>query len=325
MPDSIMHAALIMAHKNKKQLIRLIKAVSTDNIDIFVHLDVKWKLTKQEIVEIENCANNVFIVKKRIHGVLDRFSLPQIELNLIDAALKREKTANIRYAYFILLSGQDYPIKSNEYIQRFLATQYPKPLIDYDAAIEGNWVWGKYQLTKWDNKITEIQKRRKKGIIRTFEVGFCVMAYKIEKFFRKTPWQRLEKSGIEIYGGSQWWTLPHETIDFIKEQLKRNARVVRQLKRAWTPEENFFQTLALNSPSKKYIVKDDDIFDTGKGNFKAITYCNFITPKKPFRGHPHIIIEEDYERIISKKALFARKFDIETDEKILDLIDEYRK
>ena len=41
------HASLIMAHKNKEQLIRLIKAVSTDNIEVFVHLDKKWKLKKQ--------------------------------------------------------------------------------------------------------------------------------------------------------------------------------------------------------------------------------------------------------------------------------------
>lgn len=33
------HAALIMAHKNKEQLIRLIKAIATDNIGIFFHLD----------------------------------------------------------------------------------------------------------------------------------------------------------------------------------------------------------------------------------------------------------------------------------------------
>ena len=48
------HAALIMAHKNKGQLIRLIKSVSTENIDVFVHLDRKWKLGKNEIAEIEN-------------------------------------------------------------------------------------------------------------------------------------------------------------------------------------------------------------------------------------------------------------------------------
>ena len=315
------HVALIMAHKNKHQLIRLIKAVSTENIDIFVHLDKKWMLKKEEIAEIKNSSDNVFIVKKRIHGVLDRFSLPQIELNVIDAALAHERETGVKYGYFILLSGQDYPIKSKAYIQKFLDEQYPKPLIDYDPAVDGNWVWGKYQLTKWGNKIDEIQKRRKKGLIRSIEVGFCVIAYKTEKFFRGIPWDKLQKSGIKIYGGSQWWILPHGVIDYVKEQQKHNKKVIKELKRAWTPEENFFQTLALNSPYAAHIIENDPIFNTGKGNFKAMTYCNFITPTKPFRGHPHIIKVEDYERIMAKKALFARKFDDTIDSKVLDMIE----
>ena len=316
------HAALIMAHKNKRQLIRLIRAVSTDNIDVFVHLDKKWKLSKDEISEIERSADNVFVIKKRIHGVLDTFSLPQIELNLIDAAIRREKETCASYGYFILLSGQDYPIKSKAYIQEFLDSQYPKPLIDHEIAAVGNWTWGKYQLTKWNNKIEDIQKRRKKGLIRTIQVGRCVLSYKIEKLFRGLPWDKLQKSGFKIYGGSQWWILPHDVIDFIRLQLKSNKKVVKELKRAWTPEENFFQTIAMNSPFATRIDDDDEIFDKGKGEFKAMTYCNFFTPTKSFRGHPHTITVDDYDRIMAKKALFARKFDDTEDEKVLDMIDE---
>lgn len=314
------HAALIMAHKNKEQLIRLIKAVSSKDIDVFIHLDKKWKLTAEELATIENSSDNVFVIKKRIHGVLDRFSLPQIELNLIDAAINREKQTGIKYGYFILLSGQDYPIKSKAYIQKFLDEQYPKPLVDYDPATIGNWVYGKYQLTKYENKIDEIQKRRKKGLIRSIQVGFCVLFYRLEKFFRGIPWDNLQKTDIKIYGGSQWWILPHGVIDYVKEQLKCNKKVIRELKRAWTPEENFFQTLALNSEYRKYIVDNDAIFIQGEQ--KAMTYCNFITPTKRFRGHPHIITVEDFDRIMAKKALFARKFDMNEDSKVLDMIDE---
>ena len=189
------HAALIMAHKNKRQLIRLIKAVRTDKIDVFVHPDKKWKLSKADISEIEGVADNVFVLKNRVHGVLDRFSLPKIELNLIAAAIKREKTSGERYGYFMLLSGQDYPIKNRSYVQDFLDKQYPKPFIDHEIAETGNWVWGKYQLAKYNNKIDEIHRQRKKGLIRKILVGFCVLGYKLEKFFRGIPWEKLQKSG----------------------------------------------------------------------------------------------------------------------------------
>ena len=82
------HAVLIIAHKNKEQLIRLIRSLASDAFDFFVHLDAEWNLSKSELEEIQNCEKNVFLAKKRLHGVLDHWSLPQIELNLIDEALE---------------------------------------------------------------------------------------------------------------------------------------------------------------------------------------------------------------------------------------------
>ena len=318
----MLHAALIIAHKNKEQLIRLIKKISCPQIHVFVHLDKMWKLSKEDVSEIKECAENVFICKKRIHGKLDRWSLPQISLNLIDEALRAEKRSNVEYSYFILLSGQDYPIKSNGYILDFLKKQYPKPLVDYDPAVEGNWVWGKFQLTKWSNKIDVIQSKFKKGLIRSIAVGFCVIAYKLEKMFFGVPWDKLKKTDIKIYGGSAWWILPHGAIEYVDWFRKNNKKVFRQLKRAWTPEENFFNTIAMNSSFKKYVVDNDPIFNVGRGNFKAMTYCNFITPSKPFRGHPHIITDEDFDRVMAKKALFARKFDMNICSSVLDRIDK---
>ena len=102
---------------------------------------------------------------------------------------------------------------------------------------------------------------------------------------------------------------------------KKNKKSIRQLKRAWTPDENFFQTLAMNSEQANLIIENDPIFDNEKGDFQAMTYCNFITPTKSFRGHPHIITVEDYERIMAKKALYARKFDSTQDITVMDQID----
>lgn len=81
------HAVLIMAHKNKEQLIRLIRSLECASFDFFVHPDVKWNLSPEELSEIENCAKGVHVIKNRIHGELDQWSLPQISLKLIDEAV----------------------------------------------------------------------------------------------------------------------------------------------------------------------------------------------------------------------------------------------
>ena len=209
------HAALIIAHKNKEQLIRLIKAVSSDSVHVFIHLDKNWKLSKEEICEIAACAKNVFVINKRIHGELDNWSLVQIALNLIDAAAYNENKTGEKYSYFMLLSGQDYPIKSKRYITDFLEREYPKPIIDVETNGVPEMLGRKFGFAYYTNKIDNIQRDYKKGLIRKFLVLNTVIAEKFAVKFLGMPLNRLEKLGLKLGFGSAWWILPHKVIDFI--------------------------------------------------------------------------------------------------------------
>lgn len=76
-------------------------------------------------------------------------------------------------------------------------------------------------------------------------------------------------------------------------------------------DEIIFQTLICNSPFKKNIVNDNyryiDWSDHSKGNNK---------------GNPNLLLTKDYNKIINSNKFFARKFDNEVDENILNMIDE---
>ena len=314
------HAVLIMAHKNKEQLIRLIRSLACKDFDFFVHPDVSWDLSEQDLRDIETCAGNVRLASKRSHGELDQWSLPQITLDLIDDVIGYEKTSGISYSYFILLSGQDYPIKSKEYILDFLQKQYPRPLIDVDPYRKDNWVATKFMLVRWSHKIEEVHEKMKPGLLRKLRVAPYVIAEKLEKLFCGIPYQRIVRHGFTLWGGSQWWILPHGVIDYIVNLRKTDPKLFKEYSGTWTPEETFFQTMTMNSPMAQLVLSDTDIFEAG--GQRCMTYANFITPKKSFRGHPHIITREDFERIMTKKQLFARKFDIEQDKEIFDMIDE---
>lgn len=317
------HAVLIMAHKNKDQVIRLIKSLESESFDFYVHCDSAWCLSDSDLADIKNCSNNVFIATKRIHGILDNWSLPQITLNLIDDALDNEKSKNVVYSYFLLLSGQDYPIKIKNYILDFLEKQYPTPLIHVDSYKDEHWVRTKFMPVRWMHKIDDLHIKMKPGILRKLCVAPYAIAEKIEQKFYVTPFERISKYGIKLYGGSAWWILPHGVIDYINRSRKENPRLIKEYKRTWTPEETFFQTMTMNSPYAEYLANGyPPIYDTEPGDQPCMTYANFITPTKPFRGHPHIITLEDFERIMSKKALFARKFDMNIDSKVIDMIDK---
>ena len=298
------HAVLIMAHKNKEQLIRLIKVLACPEFDIFVHPDSYWKLSKKDLFDIKTCAINVTVVKRMIHGELDKWSLVQIALNLIDEAMGTGKN----YSYFLLLSGQDYPVKSKEYILSFLKNYYPLPLIHCESYKDEYWVRSKFMLVRWINKIRVLP---------------YVIAEKIEGALYGTPYDRLLKYKLNLYGGSAWWILPADVIEYIGKLRKEQPQLIKEYKRTHTPEETFFQTMAMNSPYANRLRNAPDIYDNAEhGDMPCPTYANFITPTKPFCGHPHIITTEDFNRIMAKKALFAGKFDADIDSNVLDMIDE---
>ena len=313
------HAVLIMAHKNKEQLIRLIRALTCEEFDFFVHPDSNWDLSNQDLKDIETCAENVHLATKRIHGELDRWSLPQITLNLIDDALKLEQKFDTGgYSYFLLLSGQDYPIRSKSYILHFLEEQYPNPVIDIESYSENTWIASKFNLNHWVREIDKIQDEYSPGIIRKVKVLPYAIGDYFEKCFCGTPRQRLSKLGLELYGGSAWWILSHKSIDAIFNRI--NRRIIKAYKRAWTPEETFFQTMLMNSKEKASA--KELLHENTWGKQNSMTYSNFITPQKGFVGHPHIITTDDFDQIMDRKEIFARKFDMYIDVQVMNQIDE---
>ncbi len=224
------------------------------------------------------------------------------------------------YKYYCLLSGQDYPIKSRQYIQQFLDENYPKPLIDVNEYANEKWLQSKFQEVRFLHKIEDIHNKMKPGILRKLRVAPIVIAEKVTVALFGTPYRRLTKMGCKLYGGSAWWILPDKVVDFTLEQVNKNSKIFRELKKTWTPEETFFQIMTMASPSAHLVQLNSKDLDVDGQN--CMTYANFNTPTKSFRGHPHTIEKEDFERIMSKKALFARKFDEAIDKKILDMIDK---
>ena len=86
------------------------------------------------------------------------------------------------------------------------------------------------------------------------------------------------------------------------------------------PEENYYQTLLMNSSFKGEI----DVNSPEMVAQNCKTYAHFLPEGRPFTGHPYILTVEDTECLIeyAKSRFFARKFDETVDSDILNWIDE---
>jgi len=112
----------------------------------------------------------------------------------------------------------------------------------------------------------------------------------------------------ELHGGrgSGWWSITYEFAQYLVSYLDQNPRVRRFMKHTWAPDEFLIQTILMNSPFRQFVIN------------KSLWYM-----KWPQNGpNPEILCAADFADLLATDQLYARKFDIEKDETILNLIDE---
>ena len=310
---------MIMCHKNLSQVSHLLKHLITSRSDVVLHIDASVPDEEYKaFVEEHKTTDNLYIADKRIKGILDDRTLVDIVFIMLDCV----KSKGPDYQYYALLSGQDYAIKPIDTINASLDSSYPKPYIDCTEYDPDNWIYYKFRIKRSPRlRKTErgIKDRfgKNKLIKKPLLTGVKVLK-KTVSVLGKSPYKALTGAGVELYGGSAWWILPDTAIDHIYTEYKSRTKIVRDLLVSYTPEETFFQTMAMRSPVKELIeINPKDCIAQN-----CMTWAYFFDDDKPFMGHPYVFTEDDYPKLKAAHQWFARKFDITIDERIIELIDE---
>lgn len=209
---------------------------------------------------------------------------------LIEATL--DAMAHFRdsdYDYFINLSGQCYPLQPVRKIKERLEASNGYGFLECNPL-------------PWDRWVDE------RGGFRRLDRKW----YKPFKTMKRVSVPRLEKElplGMTPYGGSQWFCLPRDQVNYVLDFLEENPEVVSFFKRSLIPDELFFQTIMMNSPYRDRIHAQDNL--------------RFIDWHKRGVPLPAILMTEDLERLVGSKKLFARKFDPQMDGLVMDLLDAH--
>jgi len=284
-------AYIILAHKNLDQLMRLVERLDDAASYFFIHIDLKT--TVDSYHESLLAKNNITLIK-RISTKWGGFSLADATLNAMQAV---EESA-IPFNSISLLSGQDYPIKSNEEIDHFLANSKYSVFLDY------------FPLPNYRRWNTGGTYRYKKYFFGTssvpifFSKSLNLLSMLIPPFARKLP------DHLRPYCGSQWWTMDLYALQYILRYVEKNPKYYNFHKFTFAPDELFFHTILLNA-------KDDRIRNSITNS--NLRYMRWISVENP---HPEILTKEDFPQLYSSDALFARKFDAAENSEILDLIDQ---
>jgi hypothetical protein len=227
--------------------------------------------------------------------------------SVVDGTLSSmRRFACFGYDYFINLSGQCYPLKSINSIKGLLQDKDFAYMENFKLPAPAYWAnnggLDRFEYSYYKNPffiLGDILLNKKTA--RTLgSLGHGPkMFIKLPKLHRQLPYK------LEPYGGSAYFCLSKKHVDYVLEYLKNKPNLIAFFKHAFAPDEIFFQTVILNSVLKETVINDNlRYIDWSK---KGVT--------------PAILTIDDADNLLNSPKLFARKFDIESDKAILDLID----
>lgn len=282
-------AYIIAAHKCSTQLKLLLNQLNCKENDIYIHIDKKNDELYKDIKETIKYYSNISLIQNRIAVNWSGFSQVQATIN----SMREIQETNIKYDYISFISGQDFPIKANEYINEFLEENKGKEFIEYREVDECDLFRLKiYNLFREYKNIRKLYMRIIDNILR-----------RIQKTFIK----RRNFEGINLYHGSSWFTITHGCMEYILNYIDTNPKYIHDFKYTLCPDEHFFQMIVLNSPYKSNVENNN---------------LRYIDWRRPANS-PRTLDITDIDKLKDTPKLIARKFDIEVDNSIVtELIRE---
>lgn len=281
-----------MVHKCPKLFSRIVHCLAKENHYFFVHVDKNYKGCITDFSdEVRDVRNVIFIHREYIyHG-----SVSQIycEIALFRAALNYGK----RMDYFHLISGQDYPIRSNASFDLFFEKYNGSSFVCFEG------------------KAHHEEKMRTSYPLRT-QIYYPNTRFFISMFLFRLTWRlqlRLKfRKPIEgLWGGWNWKSLTRFVVEYLLIYIDENPSFLKRFNHTSCCDEIYFQTI-FHKKMKDFKIE----------GLLPLRYVSW-EPTHPVENdyRPYILDERDLSFILSSQAFFCRKVDLPQSKRLLDLID----
>jgi hypothetical protein len=263
----------------------LISAISHPQVIIYIHIDKKSDLAGSAFPD------HVRIVKNSVEVTWKLFSQVKAILNSLAEIVHNET----KFDYLTLISGQDYPIVSMETILGSLAEQAGTEFIHHVPLDQTGWNQARIRFERFYFQSYPGPLIRLGGRLVTY---IC----------DKVRYKRRFYKGLRPWGGSAWWTLSRPCILYILNFLEKNKSLTGYMMKTIHADEIIFQTIIMNSPFAENAVS------------KNLRYMEWVKGNP----NPNILTRSDFLKIVASPDHFARKFDSEIDEEIMDMLENQR-
>ena len=334
-------AYIVLTHNKPEQLFRLISRLDDEGVTFVIHVCVNaTREDYRRIKEEYKTAQGVHFCKRE-NGAWSEFGIVQAVLNGMELLMEKR----VDFDYVHVISGSDYPIKSNKFIRDFFEKHKGKQFlwclpvhdeqqVDLPAgSIHGeDWKSGehpwpqlnryirfeKYWFTVWGERLMVPEIR---FIDKPLWNVLKIFLHDSPELWRKGKWKRellllllsvthrAKRSypeGFSPYAGSQWFSVTKDCCAYILKTHREKPELKKYFKRTLLPDESYFTTILAHSPFKESIAQSN---------------MRFIRWEGEDRSHPEVLTKADFPALQKSEKLFARKFDADKDAEILNLLD----
>ena len=281
------HAYLIMAHTQPELLKKLLKMLDNERNDIYLHIDSKAKdYPLDEIAAVLQKSKCIFTERTDVKW--GSYSQIHCEMVLLKEAVKTE------HAYYHLLSGMDLPIKSQEQIFAFFEKYNGLEFVDEDDVAISEAALSR---VKYTHKFYG-----KAGSVKDILGALSVKGQKLLGV------DKTQKYGNIIFQkGRNWFSITHGLAKLVVEKEDWIQEVFGQ---SVCGDELFLQTVARNSEYAEKICNPNTM--------PEVPDTRYIDWKRGSNNNPYVFREDDFEELKNALGLFARKFDLNVDKKIVE-------
>ena len=286
-------AILILMHEYTDLQRILIDHLSRD-FDLYIHVDKKTKI-------------DIDLIRKQNVYVFKRFKVYWGSLNQIRATiLLLQEAKRLSYDRYIIISGSDFPIKSNSEIIEFFK-KHDEEYLEYFRLPYSGWRDDNGGLDRIDFFYTNAyRKSTKRKVAMYASLGIDFIDVKIVIPMLKRMHVHRKRMKMPYFGGSNWMNLSNHCVDEILKFIRQNPWYIRRFRYTRCADEIFFQTILCNFAENIKINND---------NLRYIDWAN--GPEKP-----RILRINDLEKLKESKCLFARKFDLNVDMQVVNKLAE---
>ena len=293
-------AYIITAHKNAEQVERLLRAIYQPQNVYCIHYDSKSDLSFQEALHsVAKCLHNVFIASKLERVVYASFTRLKADVNCMHDLIK----SPINWKYLINLAGQEFPIKRNRFIVNFLKNlNFPGHGITSVQPQSED----RYSRFQWVFEVPANNSKVKSG-------------YLLKPVITNIP-KSPPPENVTIYSGSAYNYFPRDFVNFtLNDPLARS--LLTWMNDTYSPDENYWATLIRLPSAPGHYVRH-----RWTPRYRASKWEGLQNhpPCQGFHQRGSCVYGVgDLSWLIEHPALFANKFDIAFDEKVINCLEQW--